>query len=902
METPHNLPVSKVNEGFCGDVMCYGSTMAKRSHISVVEGKTDAFDPLETAETVEEAPRDDQFEDLAFAEEEWVEEEVAPRDRNWIRLSIAGAAIAVWTGFYGWANWTEIALGGSAQQWSSWIVAWSVPTLLIVSLLILATRNSTREAVRYSEIAHSLSEESALLENRLVVINRELSLAREFLGNQSRDLEYLGRSASERISEHADRLQGLIRNNGEQVDSIHGASSVALENMVKLRDNLPVIANSARDVSNQIGGAGRAAQEQLSALVGGFERLNQFGEASERQVGSLRKRVDEALAAFLEQANELETITAERFAALAEGSDAVRNDLQTHEIEALSALRARSIALRSELAEAHAAASEEEEQAVAAMRDRVHALRDEAAGISRSVRESEGTAIGAWGTQIEAMRERLDQAVAEIKQIDENALEAANAKLKSLLEEAASVDGRIAEHNRHFEEEVLRRTESLSVAQNEIATSLEERMAALDSAIAERREAQREQIGALIEDGEVLGQRISALGETFNFVAAQGHEARESLGGGIDALTEQLRSSREALAGTDEDIVRLTDASVRLLELIQASAKQSADNLPKAMEASEARLAEIEQRASGIHSLLDQARTTGETLSNGMSVIEDRTRSAMEGFDAFQQDFDGKSERQIESVESLRSSLAALATSSDELSVQVQGELRQAISGLEEKARTALAAIEDEQAGRINRIADTIGSRSAEQIEKALAERTENALAELDEARDRSNQATRDMTQHLREQLGRLNELTVNLESRITSAREKATDTIDGDFARRVALITESLNSSSIDIAKVLSSEVTDTAWASYLRGDRGIFTRRAVRLLDNAEAREIAEQYDNDNDFREHVNRYIHDFEAMLRTMLSTRDGNAVSVTLLSSDMGKLYVALAQALERLRQ
>jgi len=117
-----------------------------------------------------------------------------------------------------------------------------------------------------------------------------------------------------------------------------------------------------------------------------------------------------------------------------------------------------------------------------------------------------------------------------------------------------------------------------------------------------------------------------------------------------------------------------------------------------------------------------------------------------------------------------------------------------------------------------------------------------------------------------------------------------------------VALITESLNSNAIDIAKALSTEVTDTAWASYLRGDRGIFTRRAVRLIDNTEAREIAELYDADHDFREHVSRYIHDFEAMLRTMLSTRDGHAVSVTLLSSDMGKLYVVLAQALERLRQ
>jgi len=48
-------------------------------------------------------------------------------------------------------------------------------------------------------------------------------------------------------------------------------------------------------------------------------------------------------------------------------------------------------------------------------------------------------------------------------------------------------------------------------------------------------------------------------------------------------------------------------------------------------------------------------------------------------------------------------------------------------------------------------------------------------------------------------------------------------------------------------------------------------------------------------------VNRYIHDFEAMLRAILTERDGSPLGVTLLSSDMGKLYVALAQAIERLR-
>ena len=111
----------------------------------------------------------------------------------------------------------------------------------------------------------------------------------------------------------------------------------------------------------------------------------------------------------------------------------------------------------------------------------------------------------------------------------------------------------------------------------------------------------------------------------------------------------------------------------------------------------------------------------------------------------------------------------------------------------------------------------------------------------------------------------------------------------------------ESLNSTAIDVTKILSNEVTDTSWAAYLRGDRGIFTRRAVRLLDSGESREILRHYESEPEFHDQVNRYIHDFESMLRNVLSTRDGSPLSVTLLSSDAGKLYVALAQAIERLR-
>ena len=132
---------------------------------------------------------------------------------------------------------------------------------------------------------------------------------------------------------------------------------------------------------------------------------------------------------------------------------------------------------------------------------------------------------------------------------------------------------------------------------------------------------------------------------------------------------------------------------------------------------------------------------------------------------------------------------------------------------------------------------------------------------------------------------------------------EQAIAASDRDsLAKQVGVLTEALKSTAIDVTKILSSEVSDTAWDAYLKGDRGIFTRRAVRLIDAGTVRDIAALYSSDETFKANVSRYIHDFESMLRTVLSTRDGGVMGVTLLSSETGKLYVALAQAIERLRR
>jgi hypothetical protein len=221
-------------------------------------------------------------------------------------------------------------------------------------------------------------------------------------------------------------------------------------------------------------------------------------------------------------------------------------------------------------------------------------------------------------------------------------------------------------------------------------------------------------------------------------------------------------------------------------------------------------------------------------------------------------------------------------------------QVRETAQQAAEKAREAIAEVIPQSTAAL---ADASRSALSQTVNDTVAEQ----LGILTELAERAVDAARRASDRLTRQMLTIGKTTAAIETRMDESEKAREDQESHALTRRVALLMESLNSTAIDVTKILSNEVTDTAWTAYLKGDRGIFTRRAVRLLNSGEAREIAQHYEEDPEFREQVNRYIHDFEAMLRRVLAERDGSVLGVTLLSSDMGKLYVALAQAIERLR-
>ena len=123
----------------------------------------------------------------------------------------------------------------------------------------------------------------------------------------------------------------------------------------------------------------------------------------------------------------------------------------------------------------------------------------------------------------------------------------------------------------------------------------------------------------------------------------------------------------------------------------------------------------------------------------------------------------------------------------------------------------------------------------------------------------------------------------------------RARDTL----AARSQRLLESLNTASIDVARLLSVDVGENAMKRYLDGDRSLFARATVRMADKETARRIARHFVHDPEFEMEASRYLDQFEQLIRRVLKDPDGEAFALVLLSSDIGKLYALIAESIGR---
>lgn len=111
--------------------------------------------------------------------------------------------------------------------------------------------------------------------------------------------------------------------------------------------------------------------------------------------------------------------------------------------------------------------------------------------------------------------------------------------------------------------------------------------------------------------------------------------------------------------------------------------------------------------------------------------------------------------------------------------------------------------------------------------------------------------------------------------------------------------IMEKLQSGSIDVAKYLEGDIPKDLWDKYISGDKNIFIRKIKKHLGKKATAEIRKQYLEDRDFRMNSDSFLQLFEEMLGTFNENSD-DLYRETLITSDVGKVYFALAEATGRL--
>jgi hypothetical protein len=113
----------------------------------------------------------------------------------------------------------------------------------------------------------------------------------------------------------------------------------------------------------------------------------------------------------------------------------------------------------------------------------------------------------------------------------------------------------------------------------------------------------------------------------------------------------------------------------------------------------------------------------------------------------------------------------------------------------------------------------------------------------------------------------------------------------------------ETLESLSVDIARMIDHDAAAELWDRYKRGERnGLFSRRLYTAQGHKAFEEIRRKYRGDAEFRQTVEQYIHEFERLIDDVSRGERGAAVARNYLTSDTGKVYTMLAHAAGRFEQ
>lgn len=664
--------------------------------------------------------------------------------------------------------------------------------------------------------------------------------------------------AERRLRRAAERLSGSF-------SAFDGALNVAEHRAEGLSSGIEQQIGRLVNAVETLGGVTEKAEARLAASA---SALGGSSEALEGVTTRLTGAVDEARRHVTDMPGVLEPL-ANRIDGLAEklqGAGTISHDLAESLSRAINQLVLRHRDLNASLG----ATDKTTTDLLARIEAASAALEAQAATLderSQSIASQLGSSRDQIAASMDDMAARLSSLTGSAKDLAAEQAEALEATIDSLRARLNSAAGEAMNTLAH-------QTQHVSASINQLLSQFAGQRQSAAEDVARLHESWRE-VESLVAEG--LTRQDESVTELQQRLRALSDEARtlpQAITDGMTA-TDQMQ---HALVETQREASRLTQS-------LAATIEQASEARATVAEAAE----HSNTMAGGMQAVSTGAAQLSETLA-AVSATLDRQR---EELDALQTSMTHALAEMTPALSAAREATQATAIQSSSQLVEALGRIRTMTAQASEALKTAADDI-------VQTAQSTLRRMSVETIREELVQPLRESIDEVETASQRGVEATRAAVGQLHGEMTRLNELATAIERRVAETDAYLGQKSEQDLSRAAAHLIESLNSAAIDIAKMLGTEVSDTEWQAYLKGDRSIFVRRAVKLADRGERTQITRLFDTDTEFRDQVRRYIRDFEKLIGRTMAERDGQALSVTLLSSDMGKLYVMLAQSINRL--
>jgi ABC-type transporter Mla subunit MlaD len=456
-----------------------------------------------------------------------------------------------------------------------------------------------------------------------------------------------------------------------------------------------------------------------------------------------------------------------------------------------------------------------------------------------------------------------------------------------LLERTRALDAAFAERLEHFDDAMMRSSQAIDSAVNERARAITHAM--------------EHHVRSL---SDTLGQHASQLDESM----MHGLDAVRRTS---DSVTRQSLTAIEGLSGQADLLKRVSESLVSQMSgvasqgqtIAQAASMLETANLriDSTLQKRHGELSETLQRLSGKADQIDQVmHTYSQTVQGTMADAEQRARSVTEQL----------AQEAVAHTQAAAAELERLRAQTDAQAARALDDMRAKVSGVSQEMQEMTQHV-----GSIRAEAERIPA-AARQSADSMRNALNDQLRALEHLTSLSARERRDITppddpimpspqvpitaafaaQRPDPNLSPSLPVPLNVNINVNDGGDRWSL---GDLLARASREDSAINIA--NIARALDPTTAAAIWSRFRTGQRGIMVRSIYTNEGRPLFDETSSRYRSDMDFRRVVDRFLVDFEWLVRD-IEQKDASGRSVqSHLISDSGRVYLFLAHASGRLR-